>query len=147
MAPRETPSERRARVSKQTCIPPSQTCLTPTYSWQGTNTYFLTETMQSSTSEITFVILRGIGFHPRWGAACRRNPAPFNGHALFFPSDRVWRRAAKRMSHETTKLHKAREEKGPNQSQRCLVTGDGTDPDACESLPPLTHEENQSVPC
>lgn len=63
------------------------------------------------------------------------------------PADCVSRRAAERMRRKTTKLHKMQEEKASNQSQQCLMTGDGMDPDAREGLPPLTHEENQSVLC
>ncbi len=50
MALRKTPSDRRSSVSKQTCIPSPQTCLTSACSWHHTNTYLLTATMQSSTS-------------------------------------------------------------------------------------------------
>lgn len=50
MALRGTPSDRRSSVSKQTCIPPPQTCLTSACSWHHTNTYLPTATMQSSTS-------------------------------------------------------------------------------------------------
>lgn len=49
MAPRKTPSDRRPSVSKQTCIPSPQTCLTSAGSWHHTNAYLLTATMQSST--------------------------------------------------------------------------------------------------
>lgn len=155
MALRETPSGGWARVSKQTCIPPSQTCLTSVYSWHHTNTYFLTETMQSNTSEIACHLKR-FWFSPLLRSGLPSQFSAFNSHASLLPLFRckvtelagcVWRRVAERMRRETTKLHKkTHEAKGLNRSHQCPVTGDGTDPDAWEGSPPLTHEENELFP-
>lgn len=55
MAPGETQSDRRSGVSKQTCIPSTETCLTSAASWHPTNTYLLIPTMKRGTTGRRFV--------------------------------------------------------------------------------------------